>query len=80
MRTNVDKAFSEILIKIKELKDKPIVEITNEDIKTMSPKQRANNKKSSTLSKEEEKEIKEHSMRKRIRKFYRNAKKKCSLM
>ena len=79
MRTNVDKAFSEILIKIKELKDKPIVEITNEDINTMSPERRAN-KKSSTLSKEEEKEIKEHSMRKRIKKFYRYAKKKCILL
>ncbi len=38
------------------------------------------NTKSSKLTKEEEEAIRADSMRKRIQKFYKNAKKRCLLM
>ena len=70
-RENVDKAFSEIFVKIKELK---------------AERQRAANQSggkvkvnSTNMSKEEEDAVRADSMRKRVKKWYRNARKQCIL-
>ncbi len=68
-RENVDKAFSEIFVKIKDLKALRRGQSTP-----------AAKKRSSKLTKEEEEVIRANSMRKRIQKFYENAKMRCFLI
>ena len=68
-RENVDRAFSEIFVKIKELK------AARRGLNTP-----AANNKAAKMSKEEEEAVRADSMRKRIQKFYKNAKKRCLLM
>jgi GTPase SAR1 family protein len=63
-RENVDRAFSEIFVKIKELKQK---------------KRASAIPQASKLTKEEEEAIRADSLKKRIQKFYKNAKKRCIL-
>lgn len=65
-RENVDKAFSEIFVKIKELKARRLV----------SPPQ---NPPPPQMTKEEEQAVREDSMKKRVKKFYQNFKKKCTI-
>ena len=65
-RENVDKAFSEIFVKIKDLKT------LRRQNPTQFPAPPA-----AKLTQEEEKAIREDSMKKRIKKFYQNFKKKC---
>jgi len=67
-RDNVDKAFSEIFVKIKDLKSSRL------------PNQMTSgNKKSNKLTKEEEDAVRADSMRKRIRKYLANTRKKCNI-
>ncbi len=67
IKTNVDKAFSEIFINIKDLKEgKKLMGKSTENV----PK----------LSKEVYDEVRKDSKRKRIRKFYKNTKKRCIIM
>ena len=73
-RENVDKAFSEIFVKIKDLK------ATRRAQNGPSSNAGNGNNKSSRLTKEEEEAIRADSMKKRIQKFYKNAKKRCLLM
>lgn len=63
-RENVDRAFSEIFVKIKELKQR----------KRASAMPQTNK-----MSKEEEEAVRADSVKKRIQKFYKNAKKRCLL-
>ncbi len=65
-RENVDKAFSEIFVKIKDLKAQ----------RRMNPAQFPA-AATSKLTKEEEDAVREDSMKKRIKKAYKNFKKKC---
>ena len=65
-RENVDRAFSEIFVKIKELKQR----------KRASAMPQANKNQ---MSKEEEDAVRADSVKKRIQKFYKNAKKRCLL-
>ncbi len=65
-RENVDKAFSEIFVKIKDLKAQRLANPTHFPTS-----------KASKLTKEEEEAIREDSMKKRIKKAYKNFKKKC---
>lgn len=67
-RENVDRAFSEIFLKIKEIKQ----------VRKQNPQQ-YQLPASSTLTSEEEKAVREDSMRKRVKKFYQNFKKKCKI-
>lgn len=64
-RENVDKAFSEIFVKIKEIKQ----------VRRAIPGQHTTGH--SSLTPEEEKAVREDSVRKRVKKFYQNLKKKC---
>lgn len=64
-RENVDRAFSEIFVKIKELK-----QIRQRNPTSIPSPQ-------NVLTPEEEKAIREDSLRKRVKKFYQNFKKKC---
>jgi GTPase SAR1 family protein len=85
-RENVDKAFSEILIKIKENKmlnpttttsvrtDSQSLSSTINEIKNQKTYVSSNN-----LTKKEEEELRAHSTKKRVKKFYQNFKKKCIL-
>ena len=73
-RENVDKAFSEIFVKIKDLK--AMRRAQNGQSNNVGN----GNSKSTKLTKEEEEAIRADSMRKRIQKFYKNAKKRCLLM
>jgi GTPase SAR1 family protein len=73
-RENVDKAFSEIFVKIKDLK--AMRRAQNGQSNNVGN----GNSKSMKLTKEEEEAIRADSMRKRIQKFYKNAKKRCLLM
>lgn len=85
-RENVDRAFSEILIKIKESKTSRIrVENNNRNSfasdnlgrnSIRSPPQSYPTKNSSLTAKEE-RELREYSTKKRVKKFYQNFKKKC---
>ncbi|CAF0838483.1 unnamed protein product [Brachionus calyciflorus] len=67
-RENVDRAFSEIFLKIKDIKQ----------IRRQNPQQFPI-PASSVLTPEEEKVVQEHSTRKRMKKFYQNFKKKCKI-
>ena len=74
---NVDKAFSEIFVKIKDLKTQrhrmngnQAGNGTGNNTKTKGPKD-------TNLSKEEEDAVRADSLRKRVKKFYQNAKKRC---
>ncbi|RNA23262.1 ras-related Ral-a [Brachionus plicatilis] len=67
-RENVDRAFSEIFLKIKEIKQ----------IRRQNPQQ-YQVPASSVMTPEEEKAVREDSLRKRIKKFYQNFKKKCKI-
>lgn len=69
-RENVDKAFSEIFVKIKELKAERQRNSTGSSGK---------NKLAQSMTKEEEEAVRADSMRKRVKKWYRNAKKQCFL-
>ncbi len=66
-RENVDRAFSEIFLKIKDIK---AVRRANNLARGLAASTK-------NLSKEEEDAVRKDSMRKRIKKFYQNAKKKC---
>jgi GTPase SAR1 family protein len=68
-RENVDKAFSEIFVKIKDLKA----------LRRQNPAQFPTTPNVSKLTKEEEKAVREDSTRKRVKKFYQNFKKKCTI-
>lgn len=70
-RENVDKAFSEIFVKIKELKAERQRNSTGSSGK--------NKFAQSNMTKEEEEAVRADSMRKRVKKWYRNAKKQCFL-
>lgn len=81
-RENVDRAFSEIFVKIKELKAQ------RQRNSTMAANSNSKNTRGasaspayydSNLTKEEEDAIREHSLKKRIKKYYQNVKKKCIL-
>ena len=67
-RDNVDLAFSDIFIKIKQLK-------------ALRQKTSGANKlnRKNTLSKEQEEAIRADSIRKRIQKYFKNTKKRCTL-
>jgi Ras-related protein Ral-A len=66
-RENVDRAFSEIFVKIKEIK---AVRRANNLARGLAASTK-------NLSKDEEEAVRKDSMKKRIKKFYQNAKKKC---
>ena len=68
----MDKAFSEIFVKIKELKAQRLRHSNN---LSNNPKKYA-----PSMSKEEEEAVRKDSMRKRIQKFYENAKKKLCVI
>jgi GTPase SAR1 family protein len=71
-KENVDKAFCEIFIKIKDLKAaRRAAGLANGNQKP---------KPGSTLTEEEEKAIRADSLRKRIQKFYKNAKQNCLIL
>jgi GTPase SAR1 family protein len=74
-RENVDKAFSEIFVRIKELK------ANRHRLRDLpggaAGKKSYNN--NNNLTKEEEDAIRADSMRKRIQKYFKNAKKRCFL-
>jgi GTPase SAR1 family protein len=72
-RHNVDKAFSEVFIKIKELKLREIEFVARGG-------GAGNTKPKTTLTKEEEEAVRADSTKKRIKKFYKDLKKKCNLM
>jgi GTPase SAR1 family protein len=83
-RENVDKAFSEVLIKIKENKMlQPTQSIRNDSQSLSSTINEIKNQKtyvsSNNLTKKEEEELRAHSTKKRVKKFYQNFKKKCIL-
>lgn len=65
-RANVDKAFSEIFVRIKELK-----QIRRVNPVPINP--------TSVLTPDEERELRKDSMRKRIKKFFQNMKKGCKV-
>lgn len=71
-KENVDKAFCEIFIKIKELK----AARRAAGLANGNGKQKAGN----ALTKEEEEAVRADSMRKRMQKFYKNAKKNCLIL
>ena len=71
-RENVDKAFSEIFIKIKDIKF-----VKNN---TNGYAQNNNYSFNNGMTKKEEAAVREDSRRKRIKKFYKNFKNKCILM
>jgi GTPase SAR1 family protein len=72
-KENVDKAFCEIFIKIKDLKAaRRAAGLSNGNQKQPKP--------GSTLTEEEEKAIRADSLRKRIQKFYKNAKQNCHIL
>jgi hypothetical protein len=72
-RNNVDKAFSEVFIKIKELKMRELEFVARGGGAGKS-------KPKTTLTKEEEEAIRADSLKKRVKKFYQDLKKKCILM
>lgn len=72
-RENVDRAFSEIFVKIKDLKTQR-QRIAGPTAGVKKPTGAENN-----LTKEEEEAIRADSLRKRVKKFYLNAKKRCFL-
>lgn len=74
-RENVDVAFSEIFVKIKNLKTKRLQNVTLPN--NSKPKGAQSNHNDSNLTKEEEDAIRADSLRKRVKKFYQNAKKRC---
>lgn len=80
---NVDKAFSEIFVKIKDLKTQRHRNTnmngngTNNNNNNTKSKGAANNVRDNNLTKEEEEAIRADSLRKRVKKFYQNAKKRC---
>lgn len=86
-RENVDSAFSQILIKIKEMKERQPKKISS-NISTreantfqQAPDNYASKsyKNSSQLTPKEEKELRDYSRKKRIKKFYQDFKKKCTI-
>ena len=74
-RENVDKAFSEIFVKIKELKAQR--RLNNNAGGGGFNSARANS--ANNLTKEEEEAIRADSLKKRVKKFYQKFKKKCIL-
>lgn len=76
-RENVDKAFSEIFVKIKELKAQRRLNNNNAGGAGGFNSARANS--ANNLTKEEEEAIRADSLKKRVKKFYQNFKKKCIL-
>lgn len=65
-RENVDKAFSEIFVRIKELK-----QVRSVNPVPVNP--------ASVMTEEEEKAVRKDSMKKRIKKFFQNFKKGCKM-
>ena len=76
-RENVDSVFSQILIKIKEMKEKQSRSVPITTNSYLSPQPQRLNEQSQRLTKKEEEELREYSKKKRIQKFYQNLKKKC---
>lgn len=75
-RENVDRAFSEIFVKIKELKSE------RQRLSSQSGKNGGGGAKaypSSNMTREEEEAVRADSMRKRIKKWFSNRKKQCVL-
>jgi GTPase SAR1 family protein len=67
-RENVDKAFSEIFVKIKNIKQ----------LRRANPTQFPT-PPAARMTKDEEKAVREDSTRKRVKKFYQNFRKKCTI-
>ena len=67
-RENVDKAFSEIFVRIKELKQ---VRRANPTTAPVNPE--------SVMTREEEEAVRKDSKKKRIKKFFQNFKKGCKM-
>jgi hypothetical protein len=72
-RENVDRAFSEIFVKIKDLKTQ------RQRISNSSAGVKKGTGADNNLTREEEEAIRADSLRKRVKKFYQNAKKRCFL-
>jgi GTPase SAR1 family protein len=72
-RSNVDKAFCEVFMKIKDLKQREIEFLAKGGGSGKS-------KPAKTMTKEEEDAVRADSIKKRIKKFYKDLKNKCLLM
>jgi GTPase SAR1 family protein len=70
-RQNVDKVFSEIFLKIKDLKKFKKNGVTAGQ---------SGKKSGNSLTREEEEAVRADSLRKRIHKYYKNAKANCNLL
>jgi GTPase KRas len=82
-RDNVDKAFSEIFVKIKDIKmvkTRNSPNGFNNNNNFNSSANNNNNSNNNRMTKEEEEAVRADSRRKRIKKYYQNFKKKCILM
>ena len=77
-KLNVDKAFSEIFVKIQVLLDGGASTVQEQSLP--NGKDKKTNTLRSQLTEQEEKKIRADSLRKRMRKFLSDVKNRCSLM